>query len=193
MKEWKACSAPGGCGADWPEANFFALQQLATEGEITDRKGTSDKGFASGYKVGWREDAGRVVVWFGDAPSHNTTVDRGEATRALLDNEILVTAINTQGKGAGMDNAGPTSGKLPHFCSVKTCMWGAATCKRYACETDGYCKTAWSSYYDCSLIGKPKPTGQATHITSVTGGMACLLYTSPSPRDRTRSRMPSSA
>ena len=24
-------------------------------------------------------------------------------------------------------------------------------------------------------------------------GMACLLYTSPSPRDRTRSRMPSSA
>ena len=25
------------------------------------------------------------------------------------------------------------------------------------------------------------------------GGMCCLLYTSPSPRDRTRSRMPSSA
>ena len=25
------------------------------------------------------------------------------------------------------------------------------------------------------------------------GGKACLLYTSPSPRDRTRSRMPSSA
>ena len=64
MKDWKACSAPGGCGGDWAEANFFALQQLATEGEITDRKGTSDKGFASGYKVGWREDAGRVVVWF---------------------------------------------------------------------------------------------------------------------------------
>ena len=27
----------------------------------------------------------------------------------------------------------------------------------------------------------------------VASGMACLLYTSPSPRDRTRSRMPSSA
>ena len=26
-----------------------------------------------------------------------------------------------------------------------------------------------------------------------TGGYICLLYTSPSPRDRTRSRMPSSA
>ena len=31
-------------------------------------------------------------------------------------------------------------------------------------------------------------------ITSVSGGsFTCLLYTSPSPRDRTRSRMPSSA
>ena len=28
---------------------------------------------------------------------------------------------------------------------------------------------------------------------SLNTGMACLLYTSPSPRDRTRSRMPSSA
>ena len=30
------------------------------------------------------------------------------------------------------------------------------------------------------------------HLTSV-DGIFCLLYTSPSPRDRTRSRMPSSA
>ena len=29
--------------------------------------------------------------------------------------------------------------------------------------------------------------------TLLGGRMACLLYTSPSPRDRTRSRMPSSA
>ena len=28
---------------------------------------------------------------------------------------------------------------------------------------------------------------------SITGPSGCLLYTSPSPRDRTRSRMPSSA
>eukprot|EP00656_Telonema_subtile_P013654 TRINITY_DN16937_c0_g1_i1.p1 TRINITY_DN16937_c0_g1~~TRINITY_DN16937_c0_g1_i1.p1 ORF type:complete len:185 (+),score=18.38 TRINITY_DN16937_c0_g1_i1:148-702(+) len=31
------------------------------------------------------------------------------------------------------------------------------------------------------------------HMEDVTGLRACLLYTSPSPRDRTRSRMPSSA
>ena len=30
-------------------------------------------------------------------------------------------------------------------------------------------------------------------IGDVTQPLACLLYTSPSPRDRTRSRMPSSA
>ena len=30
-------------------------------------------------------------------------------------------------------------------------------------------------------------------IENVIGVMGCLLYTSPSPRDRTRSRMPSSA
>ena len=34
----------------------------------------------------------------------------------------------------------------------------------------------------------------AYEISSQTGGSVnCLLYTSPSPRDRTRSRMPSSA
>ena len=31
------------------------------------------------------------------------------------------------------------------------------------------------------------------HYINVGQGNACLLYTSPSPRDRTRSRMPSSA
>ena len=30
-------------------------------------------------------------------------------------------------------------------------------------------------------------------LTTINGDISCLLYTSPSPRDRTRSRMPSSA
>ena len=33
----------------------------------------------------------------------------------------------------------------------------------------------------------------STRTSDVYGDFACLLYTSPSPRDRTRSRMPSSA
>ena len=37
-------------------------------------------------------------------------------------------------------------------------------------------------------------TGKSTHIEQVAARLkCCLLYTSPSPRDRTRSRMPSSA
>ena len=35
--------------------------------------------------------------------------------------------------------------------------------------------------------------GEANDHLTLEGGSACLLYTSPSPRDRTRSRMPSSA
>ena len=35
--------------------------------------------------------------------------------------------------------------------------------------------------------------GNSEILTVPVGGYTCLLYTSPSPRDRTRSRMPSSA
>ena len=41
---------------------------------------------------------------------------------------------------------------------------------------------------DAEEAGQPKP-----RITNYLGECFCLLYTSPSPRDRTRSRMPSSA
>ena len=51
--------------------------------------------------------------------------------------------------------------------------------------------------------GKQSPSGDLTNISAKTVDVAldaatlyywsCLLYTSPSPRDRTRSRMPSSA
>ena len=40
---------------------------------------------------------------------------------------------------------------------------------------------------DNTVLGKPKDAEDAYSI------LRCLLYTSPSPRDRTRSRMPSSA
>ena len=40
-----------------------------------------------------------------------------------------------------------------------------------------------------SSITSPKIAAR----NSISWGLGCLLYTSPSPRDRTRSRMPSSA
>ena len=44
-------------------------------------------------------------------------------------------------------------------------------------------------------VKKGVTNGYPTHVKNGDGGMYgdCLLYTSPSPRDRTRSRMPSSA
>ena len=118
MNQWRPCSSPGGCGGDWAEANFFALHQLATGGGQTDGKcidplgahdgkpsaGTcSDKGFASGYDVNWRDDAGRIILWFGDACSWSTTVDKSEVTAALLANNVIVAGINTYNKDSGID------------------------------------------------------------------------------------------
>ena len=44
--------------------------------------------------------------------------------------------------------------------------------------------------YGVSAAHKTIPLGTRVRVTNLTN---CLLYTSPSPRDRTRSRMPSSA
>ena len=43
------------------------------------------------------------------------------------------------------------------------------------------------------MIGDPKESSERTLNDTATVKDCCLLYTSPSPRDRTRSRMPSSA
>ena len=42
-------------------------------------------------------------------------------------------------------------------------------------------------------VNKPLPHDAAKLHVSGSARYICLLYTSPSPRDRTRSRMPSSA
>jgi len=53
----------------------------------------------------------------------------------------------------------------------------------------------WSSWelLEFSLVGVPANAGALSRMAKAYGLDPCLLYTSPSPRDRTRSRMPSSA
>lgn len=80
--------APPGYGYDWPEANLFALHQAATSGDLT------ASGITTSYDTQWRADAQKVIVWFGDAPSHTSTVDVPEAIQALQDENIKVVAIN---------------------------------------------------------------------------------------------------
>ena len=47
--------------------------------------------------------------------------------------------------------------------------------------------------YVGGLYNLPNPSARAEEVIKLVGLTPCLLYTSPSPRDRTRSRMPSSA
>ena len=53
---------------------------------------------------------------------------------------------------------------------------------------------AGSHELDASIMdGKNQACGAVAGVSTVENPISCLLYTSPSPRDRTRSRMPSSA
>ena len=60
-------------------------------------------------------------------------------------------------------------------------------------------QTAWIDCPRCmstepATKPAPAPKGKRGRFASCAAcGTVCLLYTSPSPRDRTRSRMPSSA
>jgi VCBS repeat-containing protein len=84
INQWTASG-----GGDWPEANFFALHQAATSG-------SSINGFYTGYDTKWRSDAKKVIIWFGDAYSHTSTVNQAQAIQALVGNDVTVLAILTQ-------------------------------------------------------------------------------------------------
>lgn len=71
-------------GGDYPEANYFALKQTADTSA-------------------WRADAQRIVVWFGDAPSHTETTTRADAVNALTAAGAKVVAFNNVGAGSGID------------------------------------------------------------------------------------------
>jgi hypothetical protein len=124
-------------GGDTPEAALFALNALA---------------IPAGGTIGWRSGSKRIIVWFGDAPSHDpictaisgATADITEAsvTAALVTQNITVLALSTA--TPGLDND-PTAGASGYVA---------------ACGPAG---------------GLP---GQATRITTATAG---LLVTGTDP------------
>ena len=83
-----------GGGVDGSEGQFFALDRLAAD---TDPAGGS---------IGWRSDAKKIVVWFGDAPAHDSVcsaisglsydITESSLTSALVDEDITVIAIGTR-------------------------------------------------------------------------------------------------
>ena len=56
----------------------------------------------------------------------------------------------------------------------------------------GGCSTV-SSWFSSDTKPKPQELGANPGLLAVHQAWTCLLYTSPSPRDRQKSRMPSSA
>lgn len=77
--------AAGG-GGDRDEANLYALKQVAET-------------------AGWRAEAQRLVVWFGDEPGHTETTTLDESIAALLAEDVTVIAFNNGSAGFGIDNS----------------------------------------------------------------------------------------
>ena len=90
------------------------------------------------------------------------------------------------------------------LCCLGDCLWmelpfikNCTKSLRSVFPVVGYAYTNVSTY-PCGqigflLAGKDKNTVLQKPVREATKPQTCLLYTSPSPRDRTRSRMPSSA
>lgn len=78
-------------GGDAPEANFYAIHQVATSGSGIPRDGTK----STGQKTGWRTGTAKVVVVFGDEPSHQSTINEKELRNTLRKNNVAVSFIDT--------------------------------------------------------------------------------------------------
>ena len=116
-------------GSDTPEGQLFAMHRLATDPAI-----------------GWRPDARRIIVWFGDAPGHDPVcaaisgeaadITEASATAELQAATAIVVAVSTTtGPPAALDDD-PTADAV--------------------------------SYGVCGAPGGV--AGQATRITAATGG-----------------------
>ncbi|MFD7702139.1 RICIN domain-containing protein [Streptomyces caelestis] len=111
-------------GGDTPEGQFYALDQIAQ---------------APGQSVGWRGDAKRIIIWFGDAPGHDPictavsglsyAVTEASVTQKLKGHGIFVLAISTTTGATGLDgDPVPTSGDFyPSKCGTVGGHAGQAT------------------------------------------------------------------
>ena len=95
--------------------------------------------------------------------------------------------------------SGDTAGKHPDLpktpeqiatAAIEAAKAGAAIAHIHVREEDGTPSRRLELYKE--VVDRIRSSGTDV-ILNLTTGMGCLLYTSPSPRDRSVSRMPSSA
>ena len=113
-------------GGDYPEANFYALQQGVQNGASTCPGLGSTPGFCgtSGQTVDWRPSARKVVLWFGDAPSHQTTVTMDNIKTILAAENASLVGLNGGPNSTGIDDSFSDGGQPGHQASTVTSFLG---------------------------------------------------------------------
>lgn len=118
-------------GNDIPEGQLFALDQLAQP---------------AGGSIGWRSDAKRILVWFGDAPGHDPVcsaisglpyaITEASVIGKLVSEAIAVLAISTNtGVSGSLDGNPATGGDYTARCGTPAGSAGQAS--RIAAATGG--------------------------------------------------------
>ena len=112
-------------GGDYPEANFYALQQGVQNGATTCPGLGSGTGCgSSGEPVDWRSGARKVVLWFGDAPSHQATVTMNNIKSILGSENVALVALNSGPAGTGLDDSFADGGQAGNQASSVTSSLG---------------------------------------------------------------------
>jgi len=136
---------PGG-GADAPEGQFYAYDQIAE-----DRAPSSD-GSPAGT-IGWRSDSKKILVVFGDAPAHDPVCS---AITSQVSGHTLSYDITEASVTQKLVDANITFIGISTLTGVTNGMDGVADMSNYnsACGTTGL-----------------TTAGQATRIANATGGV----------------------
>ena len=115
-----------GGGGDTPEANFYALQQGVKNGATTCPGLGSNTGFCgtSGETVDWRSGARKVVLWFGDQPSHQQTVTLDNIKSILGTEKVALVALNSGPGTSGIDESFTDGGQAGDQASTLTNFLG---------------------------------------------------------------------
>ena len=144
-----------------------------------------------GYDEAYVDDAGNAVGIRGPASAETTVVLLGHIDTVPGNPPVRVENGILHGRGS-VDAKGPLAtfaiaGAQTHLPSSQCRLVVIGAVEEESATSKGARQAATDFQADYCVIGEPSSS------KAITLGYNCLLYTSPSPRDRTRSRMPSSA
>lgn len=144
IDQWSAAG-----GYDVAEAQFYALHQLALDRD------------PAGGNIGWREDAKRVIVWFGDAPGHDPICDAISGLGYDIDEAHVTADLQTAGVTVVAVSTGESSLQANRSDEL---LDGLATWSYLDHDPQPYSEQYIGT---CDIGGA---AGQATRIGQATGG-----------------------